>query len=499
MLSLIPATLAFLVYFNCYQNEFLWDDEFLIQKNNYITSWNNIAEIFIGSSSSGSGGKDNFYRPIQLVYYTFIYNLFGSTPWGFHFGNILLHALNGFLVFWLTYIAWKNWLLSISTSLLWVVHPVHTEAITYMSGTADPLATLFALCSLICITAFIQKFEIKNTKILFIVYLVSLICFLLALLSKESVIVLILIVGGLFFIKWNLKQKTFLFFTPFALISLGYLWLRHTYLNFDETFNFYKTSNIYTENIHYRVFTFLAALKEYFKVLFYPVDLHMERNFPVYIDFFNADVIIGAIIFSSLLIIFGLGVFKKNIPLALGVFWFLVFFIPMSGIIIPVNAFFLEHWLYLPSMGIFFILSLIMLKFLEKKPTIMLFKLSLLILAFGYFTLSRNLVWQDPITFYTDVLKYNPNSARIHNNIAMAYADLKQHQLSIEHYTKAIQISDVYPQSHYNLARQYIEIENYDLALKHLGKSLAIDPNFIYAQNLQKGLVDFLKQRESQK
>lgn len=474
----LPGIVALVCYANNYSNSYIWDDEFLIQKNTFIHSFTNFTDVIKGSSTSGAGGNDNFYRPMQTILYTFIYNTLGDSPWGFHLANNFLHACNAMLLFFMLILISSSQFFSLICSLLWVSHPAHVEAVTYISGTADPLSTFFVLLSLIC---FLKKWN-----------LISILAFIFALLSKESSIVMLAIPYLIIFLKnQNLKFSNFKLPLSMTFVAALYLGLRATVLNFVNSFNFYNSSNIYTENISYRIYTFFAATTEYIKTLFLPLNLHMERKLEVYTDFFHTNVILGFLILFLFLLLIIYGFYKKNTALALGPSWYLIFFIPMSGIIIPVNSFFLEHWLYLTSIGFFILVCTIIThnKITKKFSGTLVF---LAILTNSYLTLARNTVWHDPITFYSDILKYN-ETARVHNNIAMAYSDLKQHQMAIDHYKKAIAISDEYFQTHYNLARQYIETEKFDLAIIHLNKSLEKNPNFLQATNLKIQLENYLK------
>ncbi len=481
------AVAVSLSYFNALENDFLWDDEFLIEKNSYLRSFENLPKMLVSNSTAGFGGRDNFYRPTQNIYYLFIYQAFGYNKVAFHFGNILLHFLNGILVFLLIFRLTKRKPLALLTSLLWVCHPTHVEAITYISGTADPMAFLF--CFLCLLT---YPYNKKHWGRL----LASLAFFLLALLSKEAIIVTpaLLVVCQFWLSKERpFHLKTYLKTLPFWLLAIGYLLVREFLLNFDKTYTFYKSSNIYTENIHYRFFTFLATLPEYLLILLRPIKLHMERSFPVFTQWSSSPVLLGALVVVLPLV---LGIYllvkKQKKWLLFAWLWFFAAFTPMTGVLIPVNSFILEHWLYLPSVGFFLVGALLVIKTQKIHPTLpLIFALILVSTEIGL-THYRNKVWRTPITFYQDILKYSEGSARVHNNLAMAYQDDKQHQRAIDHYKKAIALSDTYPQTHYNLARSYIQENRLDLALKHLNRSLELRPDFVYSQKLKKELLDFL-------
>lgn len=93
-------------------------------------------------------------------------------------------------------------------------------------------------------------------------------------------------------------------------------------------------------------------------------------------------------------------------------------------------------------------------------------------------TFRQNQVWSTPISLYTHILKLNPNVARVHNNLAMAYSDLHEDRLAIEHYSKAIELSDVYPQTHHNLGLLYLRNGQQQEAIRQFERALQLDPHF---------------------
>lgn len=478
MISVI-IILGFISYINVYDNSFVWDDEFLIQKNIFIQDFQYLPEIFSSSSTAGAGGIDNFYRPLQLVMYSLVYQFFGMSLFGFHFLNVLIHVSSGVLLFILIRKIFKIDLLAFLTSLLWVIHPVHTEAITYISGTADPLSVLFALGSFIF---YINFRESEKSKCL----VFSGVFFVLAILSKETMIILPLLFILYEFISDKNNLKGFKKAIPFFAISFGYFISRITFLNFGNTLNLYESSNIYTEFLFVRIFTFLASLLEYYSLLLWPTNLHMERSFPVFVSFFSPKVFISFLIFVGLAFLAYYSLKRKKHIIFFGICWFFISFLPMSGILVPVNSFLLEHWLYFSSIGFFIIFSYFVHRLLKvkKQRLLAVIIIVLLVSCLVVTTINQNKNWENPIIFYNNILKYEEGTPRVYNNLAMAYSDRGKRDLAKKYYKKSIKQSSNYPQPHYNLARVYIEQKKYSEAIYHLEKSININPNFFYSYYL---------------
>ncbi len=475
MLYAVLVVSVFIAYANCFSNEFLFDDEFLIQKNAFLRSWSSFFDIFRASSTTGAGGVDSFYRPLQTVSYLFVFQIFGLSTFGFHLLNVTYHAVNSCLLMILGQRLGFGQKATFAASLLWALHPVHTEAVTYMSATADPLYTLF--CLLGCIALF-PSFSWRRG-------LLATFFFAAGLLSKEAAIVFPALAVACRFATAErpLSWRSYVFTTPLWMMAILYLIARKTILDFDESFTFYRTANIYTENFSVRLYTFFATLPSYLELLIFPRDLHMERRFPVFTEFTFFPVLtgLGLALGTFAQLVWSRG--RRGHALAWGILWFWAAHVPHTGILIPVNAFFLEHWMYLPSIGLIIGSAESVGRVVEgrRMQIVLGCTVGLCAFALGGATYMQNRVWRTPIEFYSNILRYNDQSPRIHNNIAIAYGDQKDDERAMKHYLRAIEIADEYPQTRYNLALLFLERNNLPEALKHLHRALEINPDFYHA------------------
>ncbi|MGE4131229.1 MAG: tetratricopeptide repeat protein [Bdellovibrionales bacterium] len=463
---LVLGLALLMAYSNIYSNQYLLDDEFLLEKNRYIKDLDYFDRIFTSSSTMGAGGTDSFYRPMQTLAYFVTYQIFGMSKAAFHALNLFFHFLNALLIYLL---ARRRLSLSMGfavlPALLWGLHPLHTEAVTYMSATADPLHTLFVLLAVF----FLER---RGLAAFF---------FFLGLLSKESAIVFPALACVWIGVKSSapFRLSTYRPTWPFWLMALAYLIARKTFLNFDDTFSFYKEANIYTENIHYRLFTFLATLPDYLGLLFWPHDLHMERNFPVFASFWLWPPMVGFLLLLLGFIFSWRERGRDFRPVSLMFFWFMAAHVPHTGVLLPVNSLFLEHWMYLPSVGLVLGAgSLLARKISYRWVWAVAIPCAL---ALGYKTYTQNAVWQDPITFYEHILSLDRGNSRVQNNLAMAYGESGQTERAIEHYLKAIEFEDRYPQVRHNLAEEYMKLGNLEQALIHLHRAIEINPRFYHS------------------
>jgi tetratricopeptide (TPR) repeat protein len=171
-----------------------------------------------------------------------------------------------------------------------------------------------------------------------------------------------------------------------------------------------------------------------------------------------------------------------------GILWFGAAHLPDTGIAIPVNSFFLEHWMYLPSAGLFLGIAETVQRFIQPKLVSLLFRrtvggiLLCIIFALGTATIMQNRVWNNAISFYTHMFQYTVVSARGHNNLAIAYMDKGQLDEAVAEYHKAIATSDTYPETRHNLAICLLkypdQAAHWDDAISNLKRATEIDPNF---------------------
>lgn len=498
---LILTFFGILVYANCFNNQFLWDDEHYVYRNAYVKDFKYIKELLTQNVGAGAQRPDNFYRPIQMLSYSIIYHITGLKVFGFHLYNVGLHIGNAILIFFFLsrYVASPQ--IALITSLLFVVHPIYTEAVTYMNGTADPLYTIFFLSGLIMYAK-----HREQKKPVFAV-LTMLFC-VLSLFSKETAMVfpVNLILYELYQQKFKLpaadttkltdkkkkvnktvKEKitlkklvrdNYAILICFMIVAV-YFMLRLTVLNFQDTMNFYGEKNIYTENLHYRIFTFIKTLPVYYGLLFFPLHLHMERTIPVSVTI-DGNVLFSIILLSAVIWIV-VKSHKKQPAIMFGAAWFYLSLAPVSGII-PINIFLSEHWLYLPSIGAFLTVSSIYVLITNRRiKQILTIAGCVWIIFLAVRTIYRNKDWHDPITFYEQTLKYAPWSTRVINNLAMAYDDKGEIKKSIDLYKNAIARQDIYPETHHNLANSYLKFNQVEEAIQEYKKAIAMSPTFIHS------------------
>ena len=189
-------TAGLLVYAPALNGEPIWDDDYLVGQNPFYKSPVFALEVFRHYLFFDSFSI--YYRPVQNLSYMVDYWLWAGNPFGYHLTNILIHAGSGFLLFRVL----RRILAGLADgtdesdgtngkardvcafliALIWMVHPIHNAAVAYISGRADSLASLFALCAWLLVSRAREAGSHWKRSLLFVAAAFSM---LLALCSKE--------------------------------------------------------------------------------------------------------------------------------------------------------------------------------------------------------------------------------------------------------------------------------------------------------------------------
>ena len=444
-------------YSNSFKNDFVWDDESLIVNNELIRDISNWQMVVTQELLSGS--HTNYYRPVQVFSYMLDYRIWELNPFGYHLTNFLLHILNAILV----YLLLMNIMLEARgyrlqakslqlgacslernyipflTALFWVVHPVHVEAVSYISGRADLLAAFFMLSAMLL---YIRSFSRPRLATRYL--LLATLLFILALFSKEISIMLpaALISYEYFFRKEQRLSFRIKRITPFIVIAIFYISLRQTVVNF-SSLSIWLNQAISPRNIHnlgmVRFFNFFKGSLLYVRLLIMPVNLHMERYIIPATSLFNPYVLAFIAITAVFILAFKKFSFISKHIVLFGIAWFFIFLFPQSNFIfIWLTA---EHFLYLPSIGIFLITAIGFHSFYKRKEVLAVLLAAIIVLFLGITTFAQNYIWRDNFTFYRWMDEYAQASYLARNNLANIYAYLGKDDLAIAKYEQALGIN----------------------------------------------------------
>lgn len=453
--------LGAVAYLNSLGGEFIWDDHAFVEQNAYIKDWSRIKDIFAGNVGEGAGKDSDVYRPLQIFTYLIDHSLWGLNPVGYHFTNVLLHLAHAALVYWLILVLFGSSLLSLLTAALFVAHPAHTEAVSYISGRGDLLSGLFML---LCLVAYVKDRDSGRFWQRFLMYL----SYALAILSKENALALpLLLLLYHFSFRKKIKLAVFL---PFIGTTVVYLLLRS-----GELTSLYPG----TGALFRRLPGFFVAIASYIRILFLPVSLHMEHGNGIFRPT-DPMAVCGLLLFI-LLVIYALKGRESRPLLSFSILWFFIALSPTNSVFPPAAFFMAEHWLYFPSIGFFLILAKAAVFLYNRNRKARLAAAA--IMACGIFLLAsstarQNNYWGREIPFYETTLKYAPDSAQVHNNLASVYAAGSRKGKAIEHYRRAISINPKTASAYYGLAIAYSEAGEKEEAALYYNKAIESQPDY---------------------
>lgn len=486
------AVLGVLAYSNTFTNEFVWDDVSSILVHETVQDPSRFFQLFAEDQHKYMGGQGNFYRPLVAASFMLDYALSAdaATPPGevppflFHVSSTAWHVAAAMLLFALLSQVGAPFLVRTIVALVYVVHPLHTEAVAYISGRADSMAAAFMFAGLAC--ALWNGSARRQT----LGWVLSGLCFAGALMSKESAIafpaLLLLIVAALRPSRTEDEEKPgwkpYVPVVSAAGIAAVYIALRLSVLNFGSDTRPPDTT------AGQRILETGQALALYVKLMFVPAGLHMERRLYDTPDWagFAGFVLLAAVLGLALLTYW-----TRQRRAAIGFAWFLLTWFPISGMI-PLNAPMAEHWLYVPMAGFFW--GCVELLYAAAPQRIGRPVLAAVSYAFCLYlltqTLAQNRVWRDNATLYESIIAYRDDSLRANFNLAATYEDLedngpgaRRHYLKIlDIYQKDKQASgeedrywDEELEAHLSLGRLYAENQLYNQAVSHYGTLMRVD------------------------
>jgi hypothetical protein len=480
---IVIAVVAMLVYANTLSNEFVYDDNHQVLKNKWLGSLGSIPEIL--TSSAWGFQKDlqasNYYRPVMHLVYLFNAQIFGIEAWGFHLVNVVFHALNAVALFFtalhfapllLPGMAKENKaaMFALGAALLFAVHPINTEAVTWVAGIPELSFTLFSLISL---NLYLRR---GDDAVLSPRYLGSVGFFFLATLSKETAFTLPLILAAHdVIIKKDLGIRTPLLwmkrFLPFAVAGAAYLALRLSALKGVAP----RAAWHADLSLFERLLNVFPLVGKYFLKLVLPLNLnafhvlHPVRT-PVDITF------IASFIFTAVLL-YAIWRLRGKLPaLSFLLAWMALPLLPVLYVPVLGENSFTERYLYLSSIGFTMFVSALAFKarerYLIKSALPALMIILVLVVAAIPATIMRNRVWKDDVALWVDTLGKSPDSGLAHYSLGFAYYERKRVPEAIEKYRDALKIVYTAPFWHYDLGLAYHDLGMLDDAIFHYNEAL---------------------------
>ncbi len=484
---------AILVYLSVLPNQFAYDDIYLVKQNRIIRSLDNIPQMFVsdylwwgaldGKNFSGS------YRPVVILSFALNYAVHGLKPFGYHLIDVLLHAINSILIYFLArnFFPRQNWA-AFLTGLFFALHPVHTEAVANAVGRAELLFCLFYLLALGLHLKIKSLPEEKQTPIVLSV----LILLLLSLFSKEMSITFVaiaflsdlIISPGLSFKHLlHILCKNWKIYAAYAFLTIVFFIFRASLV--PMTVNVSSLSNpLITLDPFLRILNASYILfYKYVFLLLWPQHLSPDYSYNA-ISLFGSIFNLRSLLTMATIITVVIGLvwsWKRNRLIFFGAVFFFITISPVANIAKPIVTIMGERLLYLPSFGFCLISGFLLSKLLATQKYKILGWIIVFLIS-GYYagrTVVRNFDWHDNATLFGQALKVVPNSAKVRYMMAEVY--LKENndpQKALTEYQKAVEIYPDYYFAHQRIGYIFASNNRFGPAIESFKKSLRIAPFF---------------------
>jgi len=520
---LLIAIIGIVVYYNTFNYPFCFDDKPNIVFNKTLTDLN------------------NFYSPKGLRYvgfltFAFNYYLGGLNTFGYHIFNLFIHILNAFLVYYFVLLTFRtqfysdrnnksrteydysNYVSAVFASLLFISHPVQTQAVTYIVQRFTSLAAFFYLLAMVMYIKARLGYQInmiqkqnseENQKFKYVTYyLLSITSAVLAMKTKEIAFTLPFMI---IFYEYSFFNRSFspdtlkhniqrcLFQAPFLLtlliIPLNIIEADKPIGDIigelrdksQETDEISRTSYLITQ---------FRVIITYVRLMIVPVKQNLDYDYPVYHSLLNLEVLLSLL---SIFVVISIAAYlfyrsrnTNNIfrLTAFGIFWFFAT-LSVESSIIPIRDVINEHRLYLPGIGLIIAFATAFLYsfrfMLEKMKFPLQIKyplMAVMIVFLASASHQRNSVWKNEINLWEDTVQKSPGKARVYINLGVAYGEAGMHDKAIKNYMRALELDSKYKLLvHYNTGNEYYAKGYYDDAIKYYRIALDIDPYFAPAHS----------------
>lgn len=418
----IVATAA--VFANSLCGGFVWvDQKEIVQQGFVIDSWEEFRAAWTGSitdlgrDTTDSGPSSGYFRPVQLLFVTLNVWLFGQNAALHHVPNIVLHMASALLLMAIVRRLTSNASIALLCALLYAIHPVHVESVTWISGSKDTLAGFFFFGALAVYVRWLRA-PSKGLS----VYVCGLVLFSLGLLTKEAVIVLpallvLIELSGLTARRAS-RGRTFAI-AGFGLVALAYLVVRSIVLG---SLGDMKEGVWHGDGPLQTFLTMPGVVAEYAVKMLLPFGLTTADTSLIVTHPLQLAFVAG-----MFLVLFGLGLVVlnwKRLPVAaFGLAWFFVALLPVMNIF-PLHHIKAERFVYLPSAGFCLALGAVWQRFsLGRWKRLALVVAVLYLLLLGALTIDRNRDWVDDLTLFGRDVARTPNYREGHTWLGIAYLE----------------------------------------------------------------------------
>ncbi len=490
---------ASILYGNTLNFGFVLDDKIVITHNAFTKKGlDGIGDLFSNDSMTGFFGVDKKlvaggrYRPLSMTSHAIEWEFFGDSAFIYHLVNVLLYGLTVYILFlflsnlFQDYLdVEKKWFLQLPflVCLIWLVHPLHTEAVANIKGRDEIMSVLGGIAAM---HFYLKYWDAQLKKEL----LLAVLLFFASLLSKESSIVLIAVLPlSLYFFREAPFKKLITPSSVFLLTGIAYIALRYAILGsakLDSSSELMNNPFINANGVEKMATLFLTYLL-YVKLLVFPHPLthdYYPKHIPI-VDFGDPMVLLSVVVHLALVVL--LIVKWKKWPLySFGILVYAISFSLYSNLVFNIGTFMNERFMYLPSLGYAIVLALLIFR-LRINTQITTALMTMFVLLSSWKTIDRNFAWESDFTLSTTDILVSQESAKAQMGAGSALLEAAQAennpskkqallQRALEHLYRSLQIHKTYFPPMILMGNALAEAERWEESLVYYQNCLRLKP-----------------------
>jgi len=428
-------------YGNIFTNQFVIDDRYFIQEWSLTRNFTNVGKLLAGVNPESQPGV---YRPLRSLLYLAYYNLWGANPIGYHLHSLLVHLTSTILVYFIVKSLIPNsYWLPFTASLLFGLHPIHTESITYIAASMEMTGVVFFLATFFT--------YLKNKRFLTVFFA------LLAFFTYEMTLTLPFLLG---LYELTLGKKNWKKIWPAAISAASYLFIRIGVLGISPARGDYLAYSFYHTQL-----TMVKMWVKYLWLLIWPVNLsHNQTVVPGFEAFmtpysdlnailsqkpFDLSILLSiSVIFGLIFIAVKLRKIYPSVTFAIG--WFFISLLPVAYFL-PQGTAFAEKYLYIASFGFVLLLAFGLNKLGKKWKKLGIIIIVVVTVFYTGRTIMRNQNWQNPQTLWEHEAQIHPQSELAFYNLGIIYSQKGEKSKAVEAYKKALLLKPKFWQAQNNL------------------------------------------------
>lgn len=494
-LVLVCAVLVAIAYGNSLHNGFHFDDGHSIQDNVFLRDLSYVPRYFTDVSTFSPLAENRSYRPLLLISFAISHAMGGGAPWAYHVVTMLLHLLGAFVVGALAYRFFKTLLAAYLAAAIFAVHPILSESVNYISARSSLMGSVLLFCTVL---AYVRAREgpgpeKKWLAITNVVLLIALGTKLLAITVPALLIAYEVLLGpSRDKLRADAPKVWAMRLVPPAAIAFGFAALHEMVIG--ATARGARSSITPVSHL----LTQTRVWQRYQALYAWPEDLCADLVMRWSEVPWEGETA-RAILWTIMLVAVAFAVRKRMPAFAFGVVWFYVTLSPTNSIV-PLAEPATEHRVYVAMPGLVWGSLAILFTLLGERLKAPLTRRAVAIGAafvLGGATLAtttRNRVWKDEATLWSDVIECAPTNGRAHLNYGRALFGKGDLAGARKSYEQCLMHWPAYAFCYINLVVLDLEEKRSDLADQHITMAEQLAPTNVYT-HLWRGEVDLAAER----